>query len=164
MFDVMKQLNDNFYKWFGNSKILDTNNEPIVMYHKSRSKELFDEFRLENVEKNQYNHHYGIYFVNAHYSHNISYIGDGLEYYVYLKIENPFIIFDFNNQPQDMLGQKLIFIDVSKEYCEDLKKKGYDGIIIKSNHYDQYIVFDPKQIKSIENNGDYKIETNNIFN
>jgi len=163
MFSVIKMLNQNFYKWFGQSKIVDTNNEPMVMYHKSRSKEVFDEFRLDNVEKNGYNHHYGIYFVNVHYSHYVSYLGDGVEYYVYLKMENPFIIFDFNNQPQDMNGQKLIFIDVSKEYCDNLKRQGYDGIIIKSSNYDQYIVFEPSQVKSIDNNGEYKSETNNIF-
>ena len=97
MFNIIPNINDNFYKWFGNSKIVDTNNQPMIMYHKSRCKELFNEFRLNDIEKNQYNVHYGIFFVNAHYSHNISYIGDGLEYYVFLKIENPFYIFDFNN-------------------------------------------------------------------
>ena len=163
MFSIIPNLNDNFYKWFGQSKIIDTNNQPMIMYHKSRCKELFNEFRLDDIEKNQHNVHYGIYFVNAHYSHNISYIGDGLEYYVFLKIDNPFYIFDNNGQPYDMLGQTLIFIDVSKDYCENLKSKGYDGIIIKSSHYDQYIAFNSSQIKSVNNNGDYSLKTNNIF-
>lgn len=163
MFSIIPNLNANFYKWFGESKIIDTNNQPMIMYHKSRCKELFNEFRLDDIEKNQYNVHYGIYFVNAHYSHNISYIGDGLEYYVFLKIDNPFYIFDNNGQPYDMLGQTLIFIDVSKDYCENLKSKGYDGIIIKSSHYDQYIAFNSSQIKSVNNNGDYSLKTNNIF-
>ena len=163
MFNIIPNINDNFYKWFGNSKIVDTNNQPMIMYHKSRCKELFNEFRLNDIEKNQYNVHYGIFFVNAHYSHNISYIGDGLEYYVFLKIENPFYIFDFNNQPQDMFGQTLIFIDISQPYCDDLKIKGFDGIIIKSTHYDQYIAFESNQIKSVDNNGNYDVETKNIF-
>jgi hypothetical protein len=62
-----------------------------------------------------------------------------------------------------MLGQTLVFIDVSKPYCEDLKARGYDGIIIKSNHYDQYVAFEPSQIKSVNNNGEYNKKTNNIF-
>jgi hypothetical protein len=62
-----------------------------------------------------------------------------------------------------MLGQTLVFIDVSKPYCEDLKERGYDGIIIKSNNYDQYVAFKSNQIKSVNNNGDYNCETNNIF-
>jgi hypothetical protein len=62
-----------------------------------------------------------------------------------------------------MLGQTLVFIDVSKSYCDDLKAKGYDGIIIKSNLYDQYVAFEPNQIKSVDNNGEYNSETNNIF-
>ena len=163
MFSIIPNLNENFYKWFGGSKVVDTNNQPMIMYHKSRCKELFNEFRLENIEKNPYNVDYGVFFVNAHYSHNISYIGDGLEYYVFLKILNPFFIYDYNNQPYDMLGQTLVFIDVSKPYCDDLKSKGYDGIIIKSNHYDQYVTFEPNQIKSVNNDGNYNSETLNIF-
>lgn len=163
MYSIIPNLNENFYKWFDESKVVDTNNQPMMMYHKSRCKELFSEFCLENVEKNPYNVDYGVFFVNENYSQNISYIGDGLEYYVFLKILNPFYIFDFNNQPYDMLGQTLVFIEVSKSYCDDLKSKGYDGIIIKSNHYDQYVTFQPHQIKSVNNNGNYNSESNNIF-
>lgn len=163
MFNIILNLNDNFFNWFGQSKIVDTNNQPMIMYHKSRCKELFNEFKLENTEKNPYNVDYGVYFVNAHYSNNISYIGDGLEYYVFLKMLNPFYIYDNNGHPYDMLGQTLIFIDVSEPYCDDLKLKGYDGIIIKSNHYDQYVAFEPNQIKSVYNNGKYNPKVNNIF-
>jgi hypothetical protein len=163
MFNIIPLLNENFYNWFSDSKIVDTNNQPMIMYHKSRCHELFEEFRLENVEKNEYNLDYGVYFVNAYYSHNISYIADGLEYYVFLKMKNPFYIFDNNGEPYDMNGQRLVFIDVSKPYCEDLKRKGFDGIIIKSSHYDQYVVFEPNQIKSVENCGEYSCEKANIF-
>jgi hypothetical protein len=163
MFSIIPNLNNNFYNWFGESKIVDTNNQPMIMYHKSRCKELFNEFKLDDTEKNPYNSDYGVFFVNAHYSHNISYIGDGLEYYVFLKILNPFYIYDFNSQPYDMLGQTLLYIDVSKSYCDDLKAKGYDGIIIKSNLYNQYVAFEPHQIKSVNNDGNYNTETNNIF-
>jgi hypothetical protein len=163
MYNIIPLFNENFYNWFSDSKIVDTNNQPMIMYHKSRCKELFNEFRLENVEKNPYNVDYGVFFVNAHYSNNISYIADGLEYYVFIKMENPFYIYDFNSQPYDMNGQTLVFIDVSKPYCENLKNNGYDGIIIKSNYYDQYVVFEPNQIKSVDNNGEYSIKTNNIF-
>jgi hypothetical protein len=163
MFNIIPNLNDNFFNWFGESKIVDTNNQPMIMYHKSRCKELFNDFKLENTEKNPYNVDYGVYFVNAHYSNNISYIGNGLEYYVFLKMLNPFYIYDNNGHPYDMLGQMLIFIDVSKPYCDDLKLKGYDGIIIKSNHYDQYVAFEPNQIKSVDNNGEYNPKVNNIF-
>ena len=74
MFSIIPNLNYNFYNWFGESKIVDTNNQPMIMYHKSRCKELFNEFKLDDTEKNPYNSDYGVFFVNAHYSHNISYI------------------------------------------------------------------------------------------
>lgn len=163
MFNIIPNFNDNFYKWFDESKIVDTNNQPMIMYHKSRSKEPFEEFRLDNIDKNPYNNDYGIFFVNAYYSNYISYIGDGLEYYVFLKVKNPFYIFDFNNKPQDMLGNEMPYIDLSKKYCDDLKNNNYDGIVIKSNFYDQYICFESNQIKSVKNNGDYNCNTNNIF-
>ena len=47
-----------------------------------------------------------------------------------------------------------------KKYVDNLKAEGYDGIIIKGTHYDsdtmggmndQYVVFDPEQIKNVDN-------------
>lgn len=34
----------NFYKWFGNSKVVDSQGRPLVVYHGSETKELFDVF------------------------------------------------------------------------------------------------------------------------
>ena len=34
----------NFYKWFGNSKVVDSQGRPLVVYHGSGTKELFDIF------------------------------------------------------------------------------------------------------------------------
>lgn len=50
--------------------------------------------------------------------------------------------------------------EVVKQYVEDLKKQGYDGIIIKNTKFDnetlgkdnsQYVVFDSNQIKNVSN-------------
>lgn len=156
-------LNDNFYEWFGESKVKNELNQPFVMYHKSRSKELFDTFVIDGVKKNEYNNDYGVYFVIDAHKDYISYIADGLEFWCFLRIENPFYIFDFNSQPVDMYNNQLIQIDLTKNYCDSVLSLGHDGIIIRSKYYDQYLVFNPNQIKSIENSGDYSLSNNNIF-
>ena len=40
--DFTSNINDNFWKWFGNSKIVDTDGEPLVVYHGSKT--MFDSF------------------------------------------------------------------------------------------------------------------------
>jgi hypothetical protein len=35
LFEQFTKLNDNFYKWFGNSKVVDKRGKPMVMYHGS---------------------------------------------------------------------------------------------------------------------------------
>ena len=156
-------MNDNFNKWFGNSKIKNELNVPIVMYHKSRSKEWFSTFLIDGVHKNEYNNDFGVYFVRDAHKDCISYIADGLEFYCFLRIENPFYIFDFNSEPYDMYDNKLILIDLSKNYCEQVLNLGHDGIIIRSKYYDQYVVLNPNQIKSVQNNGEYSLSNNDIF-
>ena len=37
-------INDNFWKWFGNSKVVDKQGNPIVVYHGTDNK--FDAFRI----------------------------------------------------------------------------------------------------------------------
>ena len=156
-------MNDNFHKWFGNSKVKNELNVPNVMFHKSRSKESFSTFEIDGVIKNEYNNDFGVYFVQDAYKDYISYIADGLEFYCFLRIENPFYIFDFNSEPYDMYDNKLILIDLSKNYCEQVLNLGHDGIIIRSKYYDQYVVLNPNQIKSVQNNGEYSLSNNDIF-
>ena len=39
---INESLNTNFYKWFGNSKIVDDNGKPLIVYHGSPS--VFNKF------------------------------------------------------------------------------------------------------------------------
>lgn len=64
-------FNDNFWKWFGNSKVIDKEGDPLVVYHGSPKNdiEVFDTSRGTNIK--------GIYFSNnlnvaAHWSGNSS--------------------------------------------------------------------------------------------
>lgn len=60
-----------------------------------------------------------------------------------------------------------------QNYKQDLINQGYDGIVIKNTTADaeesglpylnQYVVFDPKQIKSVNNSGMFDTSINNLY-
>jgi hypothetical protein len=161
-----KVINDNFYKWFGSSKVINTNNQPQICYHKSRSLDSFNEFCHYKGFKNDYNNDFGFYFVAEYNKDNISYIGNGVEFYVFLRIEKPFYFYDDNKGGfSDSDGKNYETLSVSKEFCLNLEQRGYDGIIIVAPFtYNQYIIWHGHQVKSIENNGDYSLLIKDIFN
>lgn len=147
--DLNNNLNDNFWKWFGNSKIVDENGNPLICYHGTNNK--FNSFNKS------INGHFGagIYFT-PNYSVGKSY-GSKLKS-VYLKIENPLW---FNRDMPKELEKAVYFRN--KELL-----KNYDGIIVgfPENGMDfvsEIIVFEPNQIKSIDNNGDWNPNSNNIY-
>ena len=156
-------MNDNFYNWFKDSKTIDSNGVPIIFYHRSRSKEQFNQFNPKGVQKNVYNNDFGIYFVIQEYKYAIDYIADGVEYYCYLRIINPLYIYDNEKTKTDSIGNHYDLIELSESFCNSVIEKGYDGIIIISKYYNQYIVFESNQIKHINNTGTYS-ESEDIFN
>lgn len=159
---IPKIVNENFYKWFGDSKSIDDTGRHIIFYHKSRSKVPFVNFNIRGEDKNPYNNCYGVYFVAHYHKEQISYIGDGVEYYVFLKYKNPFFIYDKGGKVVDMEGKNYEFIDTNEKFCREIQDKGYDSIIIMNTmiYHNEYIVFNNSQIKSIENNGNYSNDEN----
>lgn len=158
---------NNFNTWFGNSVTKFGSALPNTFYHKSRSKVSFDEFKHfgEEVIKNQYNKDYGFYFVLEEHKHHITYIGNGLDIFVYLKMENPFIIRDtLDGNIIDQEGKKYDALIMSEDFCKSILEKGFDSIIIECKKvYDQFVVFHPNQIKSVLNHGEFSLESNNMF-
>lgn len=71
------------------------------------------------------------------------------------------------------LGMVLKNQDTVEKFVESLKEQGYDGIIIKGTHFDsedaetdknnQYAVFEPEQIKSVDNRGTFDAKNPNIY-
>ncbi len=144
-------------------------NLPVVFYHKSRSKEQFNIFRHTDIEKNKYNSDYGFYFVQEHAKPNIEHIAEGIEFYVFLRIENPYIFNELGNGCYvDSDSNQHSIITLEKSYCDKIIERGFDSIIIRSGlqygTYHQYIVFSPNQIKSVNNSGDFSTEIDDIFN
>lgn len=155
----------NFYKWFGDSKIVDLEERPIVMYHGTRtdfnifkpSKKVGNQGETDQIE--------GMYFTDNIDGSSFFSLNDDPKYLksVYLSIKNPYFSEGLKSLKEslnlDFLG------DVSNE----VKKLGYDGLIIKRGFYayggphKKIIAFFPNQIKSTTNNGDFKSNDESIY-
>lgn len=171
----------NFWNWFGNSKVVDEQGRPLVVYHKSPNKDIIA-FK-PNLAKGWGK---GVYF-----SDNLSSLdefGDNV-YVVYLKIEKPFNN-DYSALEKTKAYQKAVkkYLDndyedyVENEYdfpsaydifendqtyfTDSIYECGFDGIISEnSNNIEglELIVFKPNQIKTVNNTGTFSSASNNIY-
>jgi hypothetical protein len=127
----------NFYKWFGNSKTVDSQKRPIIYYHVSNSK--FNEFIPSRFGKMGS----GIYFTSIYNDikiHNKS--GGSVIYECYLKIENP--------------------LEIENPFSK--RNDNNDGIFaFKGKSGEEIKVYESTQIKSIENDGSFDINDSNIY-
>lgn len=153
--NVDDNLNDNFKKWFDNSKVV-YNGKPLPVYHGSQSE--FEEFEVPS-------------FFTDDYMNADGYAGGEYVYEVYLSLKNPFIL--------DCLGRKwddLIEPYYSTQYVIGyVNKNKYDGIIfnnVKDSWIDDvdyqdpstiYVAFNSEQIKSTDNDGTWDIDDKNIY-
>jgi len=149
--------NNNFLKWFGDSKIVDNNGNPLVVYHGSSDD--FSEF--EGVA----------YFTDDYYNAD-GYAGGEYVYEVFLSIKNPLIL--------DCKGKKWDEIETpygtsTQNVVGNVYNSEYDGVIfnnIKDSWIDDedyqdpsivYVTFSPNQIKAEENDGSWDIDDANIY-
>jgi len=155
-----------FKKWFGKSKVVDENGEPLVVYRGDRpGKEVFtgrenpynliqgNVFFSDNAEVAKfYTDQRTNYLISPEQMNEAS----GL-YGTYLRLKKPLEVDAKENSWADIpdpFDEGNIQIDDLGELAQ---KKGYDGMIIK-NVYDQggfgtqYVAFKPEQIKSATGN------------
>ena len=155
-----------FKKWFGKSKVVDENGEPLVVYRGDRpGKEVFtgrenpynliqgNVFFSDNAEVAKfYTDQRTNYLISPEQMNE----ADGL-YGTYLRLKKPLEVDAKENSWTDIpdpFDEGSIQID---DLGEIAQKKGYDGMIIK-NVYDQggfgtqYVAFSPEQIKSATGN------------
>jgi hypothetical protein len=137
----------NFLKWFGDSKVVDADGKPLVVYHGTASD--FTEFKLQETSSKPaalFGH-----FFSADKGFASGY-GKTME--VYLAIKNPKIISIWDIQAmQGKRGgeaQRLAAI-----------KEGYDGAMTADGKV--IVAFNPNQIKSATgNNGNFDANNNDI--
>lgn len=121
-----------FIRWFRQSKVVDTQGSPLVVYHATRLAEPIRSFD-----------------VPAYVSSNSAFaelLGDKATYPVYLRIENPYRL----DGLRDGSRFKWDAADVAH-----MKARGYDGVIIaRRGGEDIFTVFDADQVKSALDNRD----------
>lgn len=145
---------ENFKKWFDGSEVVDENGEPLVVYHGTKAD--FEEFAKNVDVKNGTALGDGFYFTDYPKKAS-SYAGKGKGSNimpVYLSAKNPFKKFDDLDPTQ-----KDYYLHTEKPRNEILKDLGFDSII-KGN---EIVVFEPTQIKSIFNNGEFDPNNPNIL-
>jgi hypothetical protein len=170
--EVKKNLNDNFWRWFNNSVMIE-NGKPIIFYHGSTDEEL-NTFKEKSFRYN------GIYLTRK--ESYAKFFGSNL-LSLYVSIINPYIIdmeeTNFSVGGGFVIDNKLFstYRDMTIDEISFLKNKGYDGIlvnvprnIVKSEYGNEEIyngfelvVFNPNNVKSVNNDGTWSINDNNIF-
>lgn len=146
-----KEAVEAFWRWFGDSKVVDEQGRPLVVYHGSGKK--FTEFDVEKQGEAEFGA--GFYFTS---------MKDAAKFYgnrvmpVYLTSKNQFDPGSLSDREwgdwselkeSDPMGAQNYLIDL-----------GYDGVVAD----DEYVVFKPEQIKSATGNrGTFDPLTGNIL-
>lgn len=150
-----------FKKWFGDSKVVDENGQPLVVYHGTESNEAFSVFETNSPDGTP-----AIYFSSNKKVAN-SYSVNLPIYEVYLKMENPLEVDAQGKEYNDFAAEMRSNIDYAN-------RNGYDGVIVKNirDGWSQekggkvattYVVFSPEQIKSVDNQGTFDETNPNIY-
>lgn len=151
---------DAFKAWFGDSKVVDENGAPLVVYHGTNADfEAFDPARVGSA--------YGVdeagfFFTSredeaAKWAERAPNATSPRVLEVYLSVKKPWVIdapegqspvayFEsgegvFNAGPQNAVAYGI--------------SSGYDGMIVRGENETMYIVFAPEQIKSVDNRGTF---------
>lgn len=176
----------NFKAWLGNSKVVDADGNPKVMYHGTGTEGITEFKHSKAQDKMGRSMAMGqgkgkFYFATTEGAANIAaqgavYRGQGKNAQVmpvYLRIENPVNLDTYKQRYQEISGHDLnegysdgyTMKDRDKYIAKldkQLKKEGIDGIYDEG--YGFAAVFEPTQIKSaVKNNGNYDINNPNIF-
>jgi hypothetical protein len=170
-----QQETPEFKNWFGESKVVDAEGKPLVMYHGTRSPQDFNTFRTDSG----HNYGPGAYFTpEARRASGYAGEQEGARVYsTYVSVEKPYTVqsdatiqdlgYKLRQDPaNDALIQKLLqkYNSTDKNILGNaevgnawLREQGYDGIIKQRNRYteDGYVpevvevvAFNPEQIKS----------------
>ena len=183
----------NFWRWFGDSKVVDEQGRPLVVYHGTNAK--FNTFDSEMIGKWDYGFYGpGFYFTDHKYvaedyakSGAFDDGGTATVMPVYLNLQNPFFM-DYRNDNgiSDEKRNRLVeqgYDGVIAVESRDLRKSGYEEELDKAKalnveHWQlkdyegnivgrilpfEYVAWKNTQIKSTDNRGTYSADTGNIY-
>jgi hypothetical protein len=152
-----------FRRWFGDSKVVDAEGKPLVVYHGTRAD--FEAFGEDKV-RSRFPFSDGFYFASAArasvYADSIANaavnfrpdarfakpVADGANVMpVYLSISNPKVL------DAAIVGESAVD---GPDAIAQAKADGHDGVIVRVNgEPDLYVAFRPEQIKSVFNSGSW---------
>ena len=148
-----------FKNWFGDwegednvSKIVDANGEPLPVSHSTNAE--FTVFK--NTQENDSgwlgagHYFFGDRSLDGQYGKNV------ME--TFLNVRNPYYASDEDINKLSELNDNA----ASKSFAMEVQAKGYDGVYYNGNLNQEIVVFNPNQIKSTMNNGNYSNESNDI--
>lgn len=148
----------NFYKWFGDSKVVDEQDRPLVVYHGTGAEfDIFEKDRVGDFGK-------GYYFTTSRENAEqyAARKGGDIVMPVYLSIKNIY-------KAPGNAGQFLYNLRDKKTSAKQaqgvLLEQGFGGIEIKqfSGKEKYFVAFEPTQIKATDNRGTYDSRTPNIY-
>lgn len=169
-----RTFSDAFRRWFGNSKIVNDDGSPLIVYHGRRGD--FDRFDANRFSKNDHGWYgQGIYFTcstslaSAYASvapadTPFEVENEMLDANVmpcFLSIQNPYY--------WGLLEPAMTDVITARYKTKSLIQQGYDGIVVESNYYSgmekkfhEVVAFYPRQVKSIWNKGVWDTESDHI--
>ena len=169
-----KEALENFYNWFGDSKVVDEQGRPLVVYHGTKQGDfsVFDKSKIGS--QTDYGYHGIGFYLTPQIDLAESYSKDWQKYRLvfnpkgrimplYSKIENPYVMGTEE-------ARKFKTKSESQSFTNKLKEEGYDGILVeidelvreREGELEEVIAFEPNQIKSTSNRGTYS-ESENIY-
>lgn len=180
-------MNQAFKEWFGNSKFVDAEGKPRVAYHGTATKgiEVFDTKKAQDKagRKMGFGWGKGKFYLSTtemgaqNAASGAQARGNGKTptvMPVHLRMENPITAKEYNERFKKLSGGRDISgTSYDAEYTQAmrdkliakldkaLKKEGYDSILDEENG--AVAVFDSNQIKSVDNQGTFSREDNNIY-
>lgn len=169
-----------FKKWFGDSKVVDENGEPLIVYHGTNAD--FDTFSYDKIGETFGKDKAGFFFTSvksdaenyADYAVSKKNMGSKNIYPVYVSLQNPLTLKEwaetrYYNNVQDYIDNNgdpiVIFDSYTDEIIEFAKNNNYDGIFFNDRENSDTIVvaFNSEQIKSVNNQGTFDAENPNIY-
>ncbi|HEY0842476.1 hypothetical protein [Methylotenera sp.] len=156
-----------FKAWFGDSKVVDANGKPLVVYHGTTAD--FTEFDINQFGKTDEGYvGKGFYFTNnaeissdyatdSIWSSRQKLVIGGNVKPVFLSLKNPYIteVYNVSTEPKD-----------GYITTDELISRGHDGVIVTDESgTNEYVAFKPEQIKSaVGNRGTFDPNDANILN
>lgn len=131
-----------FKRWFGDSVMVDADDNPMIFYHGSPHEfDVFDKSKFASQNDAGWLGE-GFYF----YTDKDEARGYGKVGMYFLKIENPYHATYADNKRLSKLND----VEASREFSENLKMEGYDGVYFNENLRGEIVVFEPNQIWKIK--------------